>query len=146
MKIEGSAPLRIDRTQQRKKASGAGGVFSVAQSSTAAAAERTAPSDSLVFLDPIVGREEIDPDDQRKQFARRGQQLLQSLDHLYAATLTGLIDADTLIAMQTQIQQQREQREEDDATKQHAGNKELATAVLEIETRLQVELAKRSIE
>ncbi len=71
--------------------------------------------------------------------------MLDSLDHLYVATLTGVIDMATIKRIQAQLAEQQRSRDEGVAIGGSEALQDISETLAEIETRLAVELAKRNV-
>ena len=99
------------------------------KASTASRAQSTAP---LATLDAILQlQSEDDPSERRRKSARRGQDLLDGLDKLKAALLTGAIPAADLGRLARSL-----------AGAEPSGDAALDDVLAHIELRAKVELAK----
>lgn len=133
MKIAGTGPVRTKpvgrRTESRGTSEGgfAGHLSSARSSSGAAAASQTSAVEGLLAL------QEVDEDGRgRRQAKEHGEALLDRLDEIREALLTGRLNSGTLDRLLTQIRRQR-------AT---FSDPRLAEILDEIELRAAVELAK----
>ncbi len=137
MKIEGTGQLHGNRPAQRARPSGSGDRFSThlddgpADSAPTAAA---APMTSVAAL--LAVQDEGDATSRRRRRAvQRGGDLLDRLDEIRHALLTGDIPPARLQAMADALTRDR----------QAVDDPKLAEVLAEIELRCAVELAKRGI-
>lgn len=137
MKIEGTGQLRGNRPAQRARPGGGGERFSThldegtAESAPTAAA---APMTSVAAL--LAVQDDSDAASRRRRRAvQRGSDLLDRLDEVRHALLTGNISASRLQALADALVRDR----------QAVDDPALAEVLAEIELRCAVELAKRGI-
>jgi hypothetical protein len=125
------SPVPLAATPQRSVAGGrrfALGGADEARRPTAAAA-----STPLATLDALLAvQAEGDPAERRRRSLKRGHDLLDALDQLKAALLSGRIGAGQLQRLVSQLAAQRDS----------SGDPKLDEVVAHIELRAQVELAK----
>jgi hypothetical protein len=115
----------------RRRASGGG--FAVSDSSAprpASAATSAAPVGSLDAL--LALQEESGEGERRRKAARRGHDILDSLDRLKAALLAGRVPAGDLQAIAARLSERN----------MHSGDPRLDEIIAHIELRAKVELAK----
>lgn len=137
MKIEGTGQVRGNRPTQRARAGGAGDRFSThlddapAESAPMAAA---APMTSVAAL--LAVQDEGDATSRRRRRAvQRGTDLLDRLDEIRHALLTGNMPTARLQALADTLTRDR----------QAVDDPRLAEVLADIELRCAVELAKRGI-
>ncbi|WP_349370850.1 flagellar assembly protein FliX [Salinarimonas sp.] len=119
----------------RRRADGSG--FSVSESAEggAAAGPRAASVGPTTSLDAILALQgEPDPEERRRRAAQRGRELLDGLDRLKAAILSGRVAPDDLAQIARRLGERRE------AT----GDPRLDEILAQIELRAEVEIAKLS--
>lgn len=107
--------------------------FSVGSADAPSKAQTTASAAPLATLDALLAVQgEGDPAERRRRSLRRGHDLLESLDRLKAALLSGRVGAGQLHNLAAQIAERRGS----------SGDPGLDEVVAHIELRVQVELAK----
>lgn len=113
--------------------SGSGGAFSVETPATAQRSSGAAAVGPVGSLDALLAlQEETGGGERRRRAARRGHDLLDALDRLKAALLSGRVPVADLKAIASRLAERRE------AT----GDPRLDEVIAHIELRAQVELAK----
>ncbi len=115
----------------RRRAGGGG--FSVSDGGGARASSGAAAAAPIGSLDALLAlQEEAGEGDRRRRAARRGHDILDALDRLKAALLSGRVPVSDLKALAARLAERRE------AT----GDTRLDEVIAHIELRAQVELAK----
>ena len=134
MKIEGPAPLRTPASAQRAKSrEGAGGSFRVdlgGEEAPTAGVSSAAPALAVASL--LSLQEAPSPTEGRARGLRRGRDLLDQLDRIRLALLTGQIPLARLDGLMRALKQARGE----------TGDPGLNQILDEIELRCAVELAK----
>lgn len=111
----------------------AGRRFSLDAKDGLADTKRAASAAPLVTMDALLAVQgQEDPTERRRRSLRRGHDLLDSLDNLKAALLSGRVEAQALQGLARQIAAQQSE----------SGDPGLDEVVAHIELRAQVELAK----
>lgn len=132
MRIESKPGIASIAAAQARRRSGAGG-FALDEAPGAATAPRTSSVGPTTSLDAILAlQSEEDPAERRRRATRRGQDLLDDLDRLKAAILTGRVAPDALKSLSGRLSERRE------AT----GDPRLDAVLDQIELRAEVEVAK----
>jgi hypothetical protein len=138
MKINPSTGMMIPTTTSGVRGSGAG--FSLSSSGSAqksAGPAQAASASGLFGMDALLalqGEEDVLTGRRRRQI-KRSKDILDALDDIRVSVLSGDIDDEALLRLQSNITASREEVEDD----------RLQGVLNEIETRAFVELAKRRL-
>jgi hypothetical protein len=134
MKIEGSAPLRTTTGAQRAKSrDGAGGAFRVDSGADEAPTAGVSSAGPTLAVASLLSLQEAPSSTEgRSRGLRRGRDLLDQLDRIRLALLTGEIPVARLDGLMRQLKQARSE----------TGDPGLDEILAEIELRCAVELAK----
>jgi hypothetical protein len=125
-----SAPLR----SAGARSAAAGTHFSLDGTGLPAKAAGPSAAAPLATLDALIAvQAEVDPAERRRRSLARGRELLDMLDRLKAALLSGRVDAKQLEALSAQLS----------ARQPASGDSGLDEVLAHIELRAEIELAKR---
>ena len=131
MRIDGKSPIGTPASYAPRR--NAGGAFSLGESATARGPQGAAATSTLAGIDALlVLQAEEDPLLRKRKAAKRGRDLLASLDRLKAGMLAGSIGVADLIGLKQQLAERREATDDPG----------LDDVLAQIELRAEVELAK----
>ncbi|MCW5750072.1 MAG: flagellar assembly protein FliX [Alphaproteobacteria bacterium] len=136
MKVLGPGRIQPARIRGSERSHGAGGDFARHLVDDAAAPGASAPARPVQAVNPLLALQEV-PDalHARKRAVRRGQELLERLDSLRHALLTGRLTDEILRRLADEVTRERPL----------VSDPGLQQVLDEIEIRAQVELAKRGL-
>lgn len=133
MKIAGTGPVRTKPVSRRTGAKGASEADFAEHLSTARAASGASAAAQASAVDGLLALQEVDEDGRgRRQAREHGEALLDRLDEIRDALLTGRMNPDTLDRLLAQVRRQRSA----------ITDPRLNDILDEIELRAAVELAK----
>ena len=135
MRVDQKSPLSSPASTATQRRGPAGQRFTLAENGTgkASAATSAAPLATVDALLALQG--EGDPGERKRRSVRRGNDLLDALDRLKAALLSGRVSTADLQAIAARLAERREL----------SGDPRLDELLSHIELRAQVEMAKLGI-
>ncbi|GGK30976.1 flagellar assembly protein FliX [Salinarimonas ramus] len=132
MRIEGKPGVPMPSVSGSRRSSGSSG-FSVDETPASASTARSSAVGPTTSLDAILALQgEEDPGERRRRAARRGQELLDGLDRLKAAILSGRVGPEDMKRIAERLTERRET----------SGDPRLDAILSQIELRAEVEMAK----
>ena len=133
MRVDSKLPTTPTTSAALQRREAIGPRFSLNDPTGTGQAKAAASTAPLATVDALLALQgEADPGERRRRAAKRGNDLLDSLDRLKAALLSGRVATATLTQLAGQVAQAHEA----------SGDRQLDELIGHIELRAQVELAK----
>ena len=133
MRVDSKSPTTPMTSAALQRREPPGRRFSLSDPANAGQAKAAASAASLATVDALLALQgQADPGERRRRAAKRGHDLLDSLDRLKASLLSGQVATATLKQLAGQVAQTREA----------SGDRGLDELIDSIELRAKVELAK----